>query len=112
MPKSLVWPFLAGACLICGCAMFPAWKTIPPPGGCDQCHTVPISANWQVTYSPAALTDESSKKEYFQTQQYTMPKTGQASSSLELRKVEDLKCFDCHKSPNAAHKGRMGRFHH
>ena len=35
---------------VAGCAMFTAWKTIPPPGGCDQCHTVPISNNWQVTY--------------------------------------------------------------
>ena len=31
-----------------GCAMFGAWKSIPPPGGCDQCHTVAISANWEV----------------------------------------------------------------
>jgi len=23
-----------------GCAMFTSWKSIPPPGGCDQCHTV------------------------------------------------------------------------
>ena len=41
-----------------GCAMFSAWKTIPPPGGCDQCHTVPISANWQVVYKAPILSDE------------------------------------------------------
>jgi hypothetical protein len=26
--------------------------------------------------------------------------------------VDDLKCFDCHKSPDEAHKGRTGHFHH
>jgi hypothetical protein len=91
--------------------MFQAWKTIPPPGGCDQCHTVPISANWQVAYKPPMLTDERNR-EYFQTSEYTMPKTDQPASALELRKVQDLKCFDCHKAPNAAHLGREGRFHH
>jgi hypothetical protein len=96
---------------ISGCAMFSSWKSIPPPGGCDQCHTVAINNNWQVAYQVPILSDEKNR-EYFQTEQYTMPKIGQLSSSLELRKVEELKCFECHKSPNTAHKGRIGRFHH
>jgi hypothetical protein len=111
MPGKLMLPCLFVMLLASGCAMFTAWKTIPPPGGCDQCHTVPISSNWQVTYKAPILTDERNR-EFFQTSEYTMPKTDQPDSSLEVRKVQELKCFECHKSPDAAHKGRMGRFHH
>jgi hypothetical protein len=111
MPSSLRLSCILSIFLVCGCAMFSAWKTIPPPGGCDQCHTIPISANWQVAYKPPILSDERNR-EYFQTGEYAMPKTAQPASSLELRKVEELKCFECHKAPDAAHKGRTGRFHH
>lgn len=95
-----------------GCAMFMAWKSIPPPGGCDQCHSMPISANWQVAYQAPVLTDERSTQEYFQTSQYTMPQTSKPASSLDIRKVDELPCFECHKAPTPAHKARMGRFHH
>ena len=111
MPKTFWLLCVISLPLVCGCAMLESWQAIPPPGGCDQCHTVPISANWQLTYKPAILADERDR-EYFQTPEYNMPGNDQPTSSLELRKVEDQKCFDCHKSPNAAHKGRMGRFHH
>ncbi|SNB47615.1 cytochrome C [Geobacter sp. DSM 9736] len=102
-----------GLILFCasGCTMFTAWRTIPPPGGCDQCHTLPIGNNWSVVYKAAYLTDERDRL-YFQTEEYNMPKGEQPDSALELRKVEELQCFACHKSPNAAHKGRKGRFHH
>lgn len=99
------------AAFLPGCAMFQAWKSIPAPGGCDQCHTVPISNNWKVTYRAANLTDERNRN-YFQTEAYTMQRQEQGKSPLEQRKVEELRCFECHKSPNEAHKGRMGRFHH
>ena len=98
-------------CLSSGCAMFTAWKTIPPPGGCDQCHTVPISSNWQLTYKAATLTDERDRLS-FQTEQHTMPQGPKPASSLELRKEEDQACFDCHKSPNSKHTERKGRYHH
>jgi hypothetical protein len=97
--------------LFCGCAMFSAWQSIPPPGGCDQCHTLPINANWKVAYQAPILNDERNR-DYFKTSEYNMPKPDQPSSSLEVRKVQEQKCFECHKAPNASHKGRMGRFHH
>ncbi|HOP40322.1 MAG TPA: cytochrome C [Geobacteraceae bacterium] len=104
------------ACLIAitlsaGCAMFTSWKAIPPPGGCDQCHTLPISNNWQVAYKAPVLSDEKDRK-YFQTEKYNLPAVDKPSSALEVRKVADEKCFECHRSPTPAHKGRMGRFHH
>ena len=105
-------PFLAILLsLSSGCAMFTAWKNIPPPGGCDQCHTVQIGYNWQVTYKAPHLTDERDKL-YFQTEQGTMPQGPKPASALELRKMEEQPCFDCHKSPNAQHKERKGRYHH
>jgi hypothetical protein len=99
------------AFFVCGCAMFTAWKTIPPPGGCDQCHTVSISTDWQGTYQAPHLTDERNR-EYFQSAQSTMAKGSKPSSALDIRKVEELKCFECHKSPNPKHTERSGRYHH
>ena len=94
-----------------GCAMFKSWKSIPPPGGCDQCHTVAISNDWQVTYKAPHLSDERNR-EYFQSEQSTMAKSDRPASSLDLRKVEDLQCFECHRAPNSKHLERRGRFHH
>ncbi len=97
--------------ILAGCTMITSWKAIPPPGGCDQCHTHPLSNNWTVAYRAPILSDERNR-EYFQTEEYTMPKTSKPDSSIEVRKLTDEKCFDCHKSPNVAHKGRTGRYHH
>jgi len=106
--------FLAALLLlpaVYGCAMFSAWKSIPPPGGCDQCHTLPISSNWQIAYKAPILSDERNRN-YFQTPEYTMPQTARPESQIEQRKVEELECFECHRSPSPAHKGRKGSFHH
>jgi hypothetical protein len=112
MPNSFPLSSLLVVCLlICGCAMFTAWREIPPPGGCDKCHTLPINANWYVAYNAPILSDERGR-DYFKTTEYNMPRTDQPSSSLEVRKVEEQQCFKCHKAPDAAHKRRMGSFHH
>ena len=112
MAKSLMYSCIFTVfLLLCGCAMFTAWQAIPPPGGCEQCHAVPINSNWKMVYRAPILHDERNR-DYFQTTEYNMPKADQPASSLELRKVNDLKCFDCHKSPDEAHKGRKGSYHH
>lgn len=111
MSRLLLYLLVLPVVFSCGCAMFGAWRTIPPPGGCDQCHTVSISNDWKVAYRAPILNDERNR-EYFQTEGYNMPNTSKPTSVLELNKVEELRCFECHKSPNAAHKGRKGRFHH
>lgn len=103
--------FISGI-LFTGCAMVTSWKAIPPPGGCDQCHSVEIAANWRLSYQAAHLTDERGR-EYFQTSAGTMTATSvQPTSSLDLRKDEDKPCFDCHKAPSSAHTKRRGRYHH
>lgn len=96
---------------LCGCAMFTAWKSIPPPGGCDQCHTVAISANWQVTYKPVNLADERGRLP-FQTPEFNQPDLGGQQSRLEEKKLDEMACFDCHNAPTQTHRGRKGRFHH
>jgi len=93
------------------CNMFTAWRSIPAPGGCEECHTVPISANWKVAYRSATLTDERGGQP-FQTPASLLPNDQKPPSSLEKQKVEQLPCFDCHKSPDAAHKKMKGNFHH
>jgi hypothetical protein len=94
-----------------GCAMFTAWKSIPPPGGCDQCHTVAISANWQISYQAAAVADERGRQA-FQTPEYNLALKGKQESPIESKKVEELQCFECHRAPTPAHRDRKGRFHH
>ena len=101
----------AGSCLLVGCAMLTSWKAIPPPGGCDQCHSIEITANWSINYQVAHLTDERGR-EYFQTAAGSMPTTTRPVSALELKKGEEQPCFDCHKAPSSSHKERRGRYHH
>lgn len=94
-----------------GCAMFTAWKSIPPPGGCDQCHTVAISTNWQIRYQAAHVADERGRQ-FFQTPEYNLDQKGKQQSPLDEKKVEELACFECHNAPTPAHRERKGRFHH
>lgn len=94
-----------------GCAMLGAWKSIPPPGGCDRCHTLPISNRWSFTYTAVQLDDPSGRPS-FQRPESTAVFSDRPSSSLEVRKSQDEKCFDCHRSPSAAHRERGGHYHH
>ena len=104
---------IAAVCLLTGtgCAMFTAWKSIPPPGGCDQCHTVSITTNWQVTYQAASISDERGRLN-FQTPEYNMRPADAPSTPMDTKKVVEQACFECHKSPTPSHRDRKGRFHH
>lgn len=95
-----------------GCSMFTAWKSIPPPGGCDQCHSKELTTNWKVAYQAAAVADERAQLAFQSPQQNTPIRKSQPSSALDLRKSEDSRCFDCHNAPTPAHKERKGKFHH
>lgn len=91
-----------------GCSMFHAWKAIPPPGGCNKCHTLPISSDWQLAYRPATIHNETGKN-VWQTPESVQPPQ---PSPLEQKKVTEERCFRCHKSPDQAHIGYKGRYHH
>lgn len=103
--------FLIMLYLLTACNMFTAWRSIPAPGGCEECHTVPISANWKVAYRPATLTDERGGQS-FQKPESLLPNSQKPPSALETQKIEQLPCFDCHNAPDAAHKPMKGKFHH
>jgi hypothetical protein len=108
MTKPLLVIAVTGGLLL-GCAMFSAWKTIPPPGGCDQCHQLEISANWVASYRPVQLNDETGQY-YWQKPESVLGKA--APEMLEQQKVTEQRCFRCHKSPDRAHQERQGRYHH
>lgn len=91
-----------------GCAMVGSWKAIPPPGGCDKCHTLPINANWQVAYSPPMLNDETGKYAWQKPESVLPPQV----SPLEKQKVTEERCFRCHKGPDRAHVEYKGYYHH
>jgi len=104
------WTVLVCAAgLLLGCAMFTAWKTIPPPGGCDQCHQFEISANWVASYQPVQLNDETGKYSW-QKPESVLGKPN--AEVLEQQKVTEQRCFRCHKSPDPEHLERQGRYHH
>jgi hypothetical protein len=96
------------ATTVLGCAMFSSWKAIPPPGGCDQCHTLPISANWEAAYSPPTLSEEGGRYTWQQETSVFPP----GPSPMEEQKVTGEPCFRCHHGPNRAHTDRLGRYHH
>ncbi len=105
---TLIFVAMAG---LAGCTMFTAWHSIPPPGGCDQCHTAPIGGDWQLSYKAANIADERGRQA-FQTPEYNLAVTGKPESPIEMKKVEESRCFECHRSPTPSHRERRGRFHH
>lgn len=92
-----------------GCAMFRSWTAIPPPGGCDRCHTVAISANWQATLTPVQLTREDGTPPW---QQEESVRTDASTSPVDQQLLSDERCFRCHREPNATHHEQRGRYHH
>jgi hypothetical protein len=106
MKKCLL--LLLPAALIFGCAMMGAWKAIPPPGGCDQCHSLPINANWEVRATTVTLADEYGREPWQKETSVLPPET----APIQQQKVEGEPCFRCHKGPSRAHAERLGRFHH
>ncbi len=105
--KKILLPVLLTSVLL-GCAMFHSWKAIPPPGGCDECHTQPIGNDWQLAYKPVTLTSEVGKEAWQQPASVLPPET----SPLEQQKITEQRCFRCHKGPNKAHVEYKGRYHH
>ncbi len=93
---------------IWGCSMFRSWTAIPPPGGCDQCHTIPISYDWQLAYKPVTLNDETGRLAWQRPESVNPPET----SRVEERKLTEQRCFRCHKGPDKAHTDYQGRYHH
>ena len=104
----LLLTLFAASAFVLGCAMFGTWRTIPPPGGCDRCHTAPISANWEMAYAPAQLSDERDVPRWQRPESVLPPET----SPLEERKITEERCFRCHKGPDKAHTEYRGRYHH
>ncbi|MFW9603871.1 MAG: cytochrome C [Trichlorobacter sp.] len=103
---------VVASCGLTACSMFSAWKSIPPPGGCNECHSGEISANWKVMYQPVILSNEQGRLP-FQQPGYDMPgRPSQPRSELDVKKVEDSRCFECHSTPNQAHTQFKGRYHH
>jgi hypothetical protein len=107
--KKLLW-ILLPAVAVCGCAMLGAWKgkTIPPPGGCDQCHSVPIFANWKATITPVTLSDEFGRESWQKETSILPPE----EAPIQQQKVTGEPCFRCHEGPSRAHAKRLGRYHH
>ena len=109
--KTLFLVLTGALCLLTSCTMFKSWQSIPAPGGCEQCHKVPISTNWQVSYRPPTLDDGSGRPSFQQPGSLDM-RTDKPASAVEKQKLEGLACFECHNSPDSVHKNLKGKFHH
>ena len=97
--------------LLPGCPMFASWKSIPAPGGCDKCHTVLVGNKWQLTNKIVNLSGEQDRLS-FQTEQSVKPPGSRPVSTIDLRNNESQPCFECHRLPNAQHRGMTGHYHH
>lgn len=95
--------------VLAGCAMFSSWRSIPPPGGCDRCHTGAISNDWRVTLTAAQLSTEGGKPHWQQEGALLPPPS---ESPLEQRMLSDASCFRCHREPNLQHRNFRGSYHH
>lgn len=108
----------ASACLVRHVQM-----EIPPPGGCDQCHRVKISGNWELRASPAALGREGGAPEvkdivlrevqsvpYHQKVPVKKLAVYVAGAPTETFEGEEtgVQCFACHESPGPPHEGTRG----
>jgi hypothetical protein len=107
MKKVLAPAFLL--LFVLGCAMFGTWRAIPPPGGCDRCHTGQISADWRVTLAAATIHDETVTEPWQHPESVILEKP---ESPLDVRKITEERCFRCHKEPDLAHREFRGRYHH
>jgi hypothetical protein len=106
--KMFLFTVILTVVALSGCAMFTSWTSIPPPGGCDRCHTVAISANWRATITPVQLTAEDGKPAW-QREGSVLPP---ATSPVEQQLLSDERCFRCHNEPSTAHGERRGSYHH
>ena len=100
--------FLVLSLAVWGCSRFHSWTAIPPPGGCEQCHTVAISYDWQVAYQPVTLNDESARLSWQRPESVAPPE----GMPLEEKKVTEQRCVRCQKGPDKAHTKYQGRYHH
>lgn len=108
--KFILLTVLLSVITLSGCAMFSSWTSIPPPGGCDRCHTVAISANWRATITPVQLTSENGRPAW-QKAESVLP-AATIPSSVEQQLLSDEQCFRCHREPDGSHRERSGRYHH
>ena len=95
------------ALLLAGCAMFSAWKEIPAPEGCSECHQVSINGDWQVLYKPVDLNDETGRVGWQQPASLEPEVVPQ-----QQREVLSQECFRCHRSPDNKHKEYKGNYRH
>lgn len=81
-------------------------RAIPPPGGCDQCHRVPVSADWQAVLTSAEVPHPG---ERYPWQRPDAVGTTEATGPVH-QNIEEA-CFQCHQSPDLAHADYHGRYH-
>jgi len=107
--KVILFTVVLTVTTLSGCAMFSSWTSIPPPGGCDRCHSVAISTNWRATITPVQLTREDGTPPW---QQEESVRTGVATTPVDQQLLADERCFRCHREPNETHRERRGSYHH
>ncbi len=106
--KKILFVILCLTLILSGCAMIKAWKSIPPPGGCDQCHFVEIGSDWRAINRPVTINDEMGRYSWQKPQSVLPPE----NSPMDDRKVQELRCFRCHKGPDRKHIDYQGMYHH
>ncbi len=120
--------WLAGALVgIAGCVAGHLTRDIPPPGGCDRCHTSRISSNWELAFTPVQIGREGGvveARDIVLQEVQRLP----VHEKVPVRRLEvyaaqtppetvgdaetGIQCFACHKSPGPPHEKTRGQFPH
>lgn len=104
--RRLAGILLLGAGIAAGCTLaYHAGREIPPPGGCDRCHRVPIAADWQATLGSAEVPRP--ERRY----PWQRPESGLPAATPPGEQSLEEACFNCHRSPDLAHADYHGRYH-
>lgn len=120
------WTPLALAVVMTGCIVSHVTRPVPPPGGCDVCHRVPIGGGWRLAWTPvqweegAPVADVEAK---FQALSLAPVHAGVPAGRLRVfaagvtpealdAEGMGLQCFACHEAPDVKHAPLRGVFPH
>lgn len=126
------WAPLALVAVVAGCVVSHVTRPVPPPGGCDVCHRVPIGGGWRIAWTPvqweegAPVADRppvADVESRFLALSLMPVHSEVPAGKLKVFAAElppdaldeggtGTRCFACHEAPDVKHAPLRGLFIH